>query len=161
MQVDIYPLPDSLYPQSKDWMAADYAGRVEWLHAMYENRKDELDCFLAAQERGDAASPLVEFSVDFMDGWLEGESEEVLRNWKRVRQAATRPATAASPAGVPDGMVLVPWEPTPVMLAIYEHIRSGSDWQAHVFRLTKRQLNRHRSAYKAMVAAAPSAPTGE
>lgn len=70
-------------------------------------------------------------------------------------------APPASPAGVPDGMVLVPWEPEPVMLAIYEHIRSGSDWQAHVFRLTKRQLNRHRAAYKAMIAAAPSAPTGE
>lgn len=32
-----YPLPDSLYPDSKDWQAADYAGRVEWLHMMYEN----------------------------------------------------------------------------------------------------------------------------
>lgn len=31
-----YPLPDDLYPGSKDWLAADYAGRVEWLHMMYE-----------------------------------------------------------------------------------------------------------------------------
>lgn len=34
-----YPLPDSLYPDSKDWQAADYAGRVEWLHSMYESAK--------------------------------------------------------------------------------------------------------------------------
>lgn len=32
-----YPLPDDLYPGSKDWQAADYAGRVEWLHCMYES----------------------------------------------------------------------------------------------------------------------------
>lgn len=34
-----YPLPDSLYPGSKDWMASNYAGRVEWLHVMYESAK--------------------------------------------------------------------------------------------------------------------------
>ena len=38
-----YPLPDSLYPGSKDWMAGDYAERVEWLHRMYESKKRELD----------------------------------------------------------------------------------------------------------------------
>lgn len=37
-----YPLPDDLYPYSKDWLNADYAGRVEWLHMMYEEKKQEL-----------------------------------------------------------------------------------------------------------------------
>lgn len=34
-----YPLPDNLYPGSKDWMAGTYAERVEWLHRMYEGQK--------------------------------------------------------------------------------------------------------------------------
>jgi hypothetical protein len=39
----VYPLPDDLYPGSKDWMASDYAGRVEWLHGMYESARREAD----------------------------------------------------------------------------------------------------------------------
>ena len=46
LQTPIYPLPDSLYPDSKDWMASGYAERVEWLHTMYENKKTELDEYL-------------------------------------------------------------------------------------------------------------------
>ena len=38
-----YPLPESLYPDSKDWVASDYAGRVEWLHFMYESKKREVE----------------------------------------------------------------------------------------------------------------------
>ena len=38
-----YPLPDSLYPDSKDWVASDYVGRVEWLHFMYESKKREVE----------------------------------------------------------------------------------------------------------------------
>ncbi len=49
----IYPLPDDLYPDSKDWMAADYAGRVQWLHAMYESKKREVE---ALHERMNALS---------------------------------------------------------------------------------------------------------
>lgn len=41
-----YSLPDELY-ESKDWKAAGYAGRVEWLHAMYEAKKKELESFLS------------------------------------------------------------------------------------------------------------------
>lgn len=61
-----YPLPDELY-ESKDWKAAGYAGRVEWLHAMYEAKKKELDSFLsmatqatapAQDAQGDGASAL-------------------------------------------------------------------------------------------------------
>lgn len=37
-----YPLPDELY-ESKDWRASNYAGRVEWLHLMYDSVKRELD----------------------------------------------------------------------------------------------------------------------
>jgi hypothetical protein len=41
----IYPLHDDLY-DSKDWRDADYFGRVEWLHSMYESKKRELNSFL-------------------------------------------------------------------------------------------------------------------
>lgn len=44
-----YPLPESLYPDSKDWVASDYAGRVEWLHFMYESKKREVEQLEAAQ----------------------------------------------------------------------------------------------------------------
>lgn len=36
-----YPLPDSLYPDSKDWLSGDYSARVAWLHSMYEWAKQE------------------------------------------------------------------------------------------------------------------------
>ena len=62
----------------------------------------------------------------------------------------------ASPAGVPEGWVMVPRDPTKAMLATYEHVRSGADWQENVFRLTKKQLARHKAAYMAMLTAAPS-----
>jgi len=45
-----YPLPKSLYPDSKDWVASDYASRVEWLHSMYEAKKQELHAALAQPE---------------------------------------------------------------------------------------------------------------
>lgn len=44
--VPSYPLPDSLYPGSKDWVHSDYAGRVEWLHMMYESKKKEVDFWI-------------------------------------------------------------------------------------------------------------------
>lgn len=46
-----YPLPDDLYPGSKDWRSADYAGRVAWLHAMYESARRELDTMYEAMEK--------------------------------------------------------------------------------------------------------------
>lgn len=42
-QEPVYPLPDDLYPGSKDWKHSNYAGRVEWLHSMYESKKKEAD----------------------------------------------------------------------------------------------------------------------
>jgi hypothetical protein len=42
-----YPLPDDLYVGSKDWLASDYPGRVEWLHHMYEHTKRDRDEILA------------------------------------------------------------------------------------------------------------------
>ncbi len=44
-----YPLPESFYPDSKDWVASDYAGRVEWLHFMYESKKREVEQLETAQ----------------------------------------------------------------------------------------------------------------
>ena len=41
-----YPLPDTLYPGSKDWITGDYAARVEWLHSMYESKKQEIESLL-------------------------------------------------------------------------------------------------------------------
>jgi hypothetical protein len=49
-----YPLPDALYAGSKDWAASNYAGRVEWLHAMYESKKRELETLYAwLESKGD------------------------------------------------------------------------------------------------------------
>ncbi len=41
-----YQLSDSLYPGSKDWLAGDYAARVEWLHTGYEAKKAEIESLL-------------------------------------------------------------------------------------------------------------------
>lgn len=41
-------LPDDLF-DSKDWRAADYGGRVEWLLSMYRSKAWELDAFLRQQ----------------------------------------------------------------------------------------------------------------
>lgn len=46
-----YPLPDSLYPGSKDWQAGSYKERVEWLHLMYESAKQEIARLEAQQEQ--------------------------------------------------------------------------------------------------------------
>jgi len=45
-----YPLPDSLYPGSKDWIVGDYAERVEWLHGMYENQKEQTEMYVTASQ---------------------------------------------------------------------------------------------------------------
>lgn len=38
----VYDLPDDLY-DSKDWKAGNYAERVQWLHLMYEDAKQEIE----------------------------------------------------------------------------------------------------------------------
>ena len=65
-----YPLPDSLYPDSKDWLGSDYAGRVEWLHSMYENARDTLDEYLSQ-----APAPL-------SDEQIERYAEEYYENYR-------------------------------------------------------------------------------
>jgi hypothetical protein len=39
-------LPTSLYAGSKDWVASDVVGRVEWLLAMYESVKADRDALV-------------------------------------------------------------------------------------------------------------------
>lgn len=36
-------LSNDKYPDSKDWMASDAIGRVDWLLSMYEGSKKEVD----------------------------------------------------------------------------------------------------------------------
>lgn len=57
----LYPLPTDLYPTSKDWVAADYAGRVEWLHVRYEAVKDEVESLYRtlAEVRSTPQKPVV------------------------------------------------------------------------------------------------------
>ena len=38
----VYDLPDDLY-DSKDWKTGNYAERVQWLHLMYEDAKQEIE----------------------------------------------------------------------------------------------------------------------
>ncbi|WP_136259402.1 hypothetical protein [Rhodanobacter lindaniclasticus] len=66
----------------------------------------------------------------------------------------TRPATAASPAGVPDGYVLVPREPTRVMLEAMMNEQDSADGEG------PREVEML-DIYRAMLAAAPSAESGE
>lgn len=65
-QPEPYPLPDALY-DSKDWVASDYAGRVEWLHFMYESKKREVEQLETAQPEqlvvgGDDLPPLTKWT---------------------------------------------------------------------------------------------------
>jgi len=60
-QPEPYPLPDSLYPDSKDWIASDYAGRVEWLHFMYKSKKREVEHLETAQPE---RKPLTEDEIE-------------------------------------------------------------------------------------------------
>ena len=53
-----YPLPDNLYAGSKDWLAGDYAERVEWLHSMYEARKADVERMETAAIPADVAKKL-------------------------------------------------------------------------------------------------------
>jgi hypothetical protein len=46
-----YPLPDDLYPGSKDWVHGSYAERVQWLHMMYASAKEQLELYAAPQPR--------------------------------------------------------------------------------------------------------------
>lgn len=71
-----YSLPDELY-DSKDWKAADYAGRVEWLHAMYEAKKMELESFLTLATPSPQAEkqPLSEADEALMRQALEALTE--------------------------------------------------------------------------------------
>lgn len=43
----------------------------------------------AEAEKGDL---LTTYAAEFLEGWLQDESEEVRRHWKRVKEAALRPA---------------------------------------------------------------------
>jgi hypothetical protein len=66
-----YPLPDSLYPDSKDWSASDYVGRVELLHFMYESKRREVEQLETAQlER----KPLTEEEIDKV--WFDAKGFE-------------------------------------------------------------------------------------
>lgn len=82
-----YSLPDELY-ESKDWKAADYAGRVEWLHAMYEAKKKELESFLSMA----TPSPQAE-KQPLSDDWIrsmckQGWVFDTVKQWVRVTEAA-------------------------------------------------------------------------
>ena len=59
-----YPLPDDLYPGSKDWAHGTYADRVAWLHTMYESAK-RLNAALAEQpaEQEPVASPTAGMNI--------------------------------------------------------------------------------------------------
>lgn len=67
-----YPLPDDLYAGSKDWVASNYAGRVEWLHVMYESAKEAIAML---ETRPDSAAPAgvepVVVNADYRAMWQE------------------------------------------------------------------------------------------
>ena len=103
-----YPLPNDLYAGSKDWAAADYAGRVEWLHAMYESSKREVarleDAALKAQQVGQEP---VAWLIDWPDepelgGYFSEEPCETGRS--RPLYTAPQPAPAQDVAGLVEAL---------------------------------------------------------
>jgi hypothetical protein len=80
-----YPLPDNLY-ESKDWQAGNYAERVEWLHGMYESKKQELEAYLDPAQR-----PWVELTastiLNMMPGSIPAEHDGALMEFARDIEA--------------------------------------------------------------------------
>lgn len=99
-----YPLPDSLYPDSKDWQAADYAGRVEWLHVMYELAKGTVGMYeaqAAAVPAGWKLAPveptetMIDAGVDALS--MDCDSTDAREAWADMLAAA--PAAPVAPGG--------------------------------------------------------------
>ena len=77
-----YPLPDSLYPNSKDWLAGDYADRVEWLHMMYESKRQEVEALLAAPQPAAPVQP-PKFPTMLRKMWSGSEVQQWINdNWE-------------------------------------------------------------------------------
>lgn len=94
-----YPLPDDLY-DSKDWKAGGYAQRAEWLHVMYESKKQEVEA---------ALKPCGEFVARVDDLERGGRVRALL-----MGLALDAPLYTAAPTAQPD---VKPWEPAPVCSA--------------------------------------------
>jgi len=76
---DLYPLPDSLYPGSKDWQAGSYKERVEWLHGMYESAKQEI----ARLEAQQAQEPVM-YQYRWLNPGDNPDQPESELEWKLV-----------------------------------------------------------------------------
>jgi hypothetical protein len=114
-----YPLPDSLYPGSKDWLAGKYHERVEWLHSMYTGAKSliaEYERQLAACKpegsmlgvvQFQQAAPGIEVGYDLMGGVdirLGGDFVYVHINYDwRYTDNASRKALADDIVGLLSG----------------------------------------------------------
>jgi hypothetical protein len=71
-----YPLPDSLYQGSKDWTQGSYRERVQWLHEMYENQKEQTDIYVQM------AQPAKPLKVEFTKEWcMHAAAAELEADW--------------------------------------------------------------------------------
>ena len=106
-----YPLPDDLYPDSKDWQAGNYAERVEWLHRMYEAKKREADMWCERSSQPTDA-PALPARKDAPVGDPTESDEHYARRCGEVegwndcldalsRPQAAKPATDAQPSAEP------------------------------------------------------------
>jgi hypothetical protein len=96
-----YPLPDDLYPGSKDWVQGTYAERVEWLHTMYESAKRTLDALAEPQSDStdDVApeAPQPAKRVPLTDEEIDAISDDY-RDWEHQQGAFRKFARAIEAA---------------------------------------------------------------
>lgn len=90
-------------PGTSDWMAEVLRGAASHIEVRGQKQYVEhLRAIASYVERatppahqpgevGEAVSPLLAYSVEFMNGWMQDEADEARRNWQRVRDAALAP----------------------------------------------------------------------
>jgi hypothetical protein len=83
-----YPLPDDLYPGSKDWVHGSYAERVQWLHMMYEAGKEQLELYAAPQPRKRLTDEELRQCAEAMDAEPLAEGWPELEKFARAIEAA-------------------------------------------------------------------------
>lgn len=118
-----YPLSDDMY-DSKDWRDADYAGRVEWLHTMYESSKKTLEAYTAAPVQEPVATLIDHFA--FTDGIVRFDGVENMEQLPIGTKFYTIPPNVATPLSAP--------------------VQEGRDWS--LLEATQESLREHMAEIK-------------
>lgn len=108
-----YPLPDRLYPDSKDWTAGSYAERVEWLHFMYEGQKALVAEYQHQLEAQQAQAEAVRWERKNDAGeWVDvprGDEQFWRQAGSEIRNKAEPKQAEAVPQDVPQDAKRLDW----------------------------------------------------